>query len=218
MRIIKPSRDGKSFEVSAVQKEQRKVTEGDLFAEIAPDSQTGVQGEGEFEGAGRKRRKSKKERREKRESKDTYADIYAKGIRLLAMREHSKKELTDKLCGKTEQTDIALTVVDDLESENYQSDERFTESYVRSRANRGMGPIKIRAELNAKGVASQLIAEFLSNSSAIWFDNAERQYQKKYGDTPVKDYNDWSKRARFLQSRGFTSEHIQVAVPRVETD
>ena len=146
-------------------------------------------------------------------AKKEFNDLLAKGMRLLAMREHSIKEINDKLSAKALCLDTVGAVLDELIKNNYVSDERFTESYVRSRANRGFGPIKIRAELKNRGVSNQLISEYLDIGSVIWLDNARNQYHKKYGDTAVSDYNTWTKRARFMQSRGFTAEHIQVSLP-----
>ena len=143
-------------------------------------------------------------------------ELMAKGMRLLAMREHSIKELNDKLAVKALSKEAVTAVLDELIENNYVSDERFAESYVRSRANRGFGPIKIRAELKNKGISNRLIAEYLDIDSAIWLDNARNQYHKKYGDDAVSDYNTWTKRARFMQSRGFTAEHIQVSLPALD--
>jgi len=151
-------------------------------------------------------------------AKEQYAHLFAKGIRVLAMREHSVQEITDKLSKASDDLNIVYTVVEDLLSENYLSDERFAESYTRSRRNRGFGPSKIRSELFAKGIDSSLIDQYLQENSAIWLENAENQYHKKYGDEPVKDYNTWAKRARFMQSRGFSMEHIQVTLPSVDFD
>jgi len=157
----------------------------------------------------------------------TYSEVYAKGVHLLAMREHSVKELSDKLRSKlgisygvderqydANVADLVLAVIDELLKNKLLSDERFTESYVRSRANRGFGPVKIRSELQTKGVSEILMDEYLQHNDAVWFDNAQSQYQKKYGDSSVTDYDAWSKRARFMQSRGFTMEHIHVVLPK----
>jgi regulatory protein len=201
-------------------------------------------------------------------AKKEFNDVFARGLRLLAMREHSVKELTKKLFDKLEassrteglnlvlgskgsdsdsdctadgsnndctadgsdndckadgsdRVDISSTiyaVIDDLLRQKYLSDERFTEVYIRSRRIRGFGPIKIKAELKNKGVSNHLIQDYLDEGSAIWFDSALFQYQKKYADVPINDYNEWTKRARFMQGRGFTMEHIHVTVPRVEFD
>ena len=152
------------------------------------------------------------------DSKQEFNRLLAKGVHLLAMREHSVKELTDKLKVNSDSNDIVYAVIDELLNKNYVSDERFTESYVRSRRNRGFGPMKIRSELSAKGIDSSMASEWLEASSPIWFDYAREQYHKKYGDMSVSDYNEWSKRARFMQSRGFSMEHIKVALPCIEFD
>ena len=150
--------------------------------------------------------------------KQQYDALFAAGVRLLSMREHSRAELEAKLGSKTESADLLFAVLDGLRSANYQSDSRFTENYVRSRANRGYGPLKIQKELKIKGIQNNMIDEFLNVDSAIWYENARTQYDKKYGEQPVSDYNTWTKRARFMQSRGFSSEHIQTTLPPVQSD
>ena len=156
-----------------------------------------------------------KTKADKPSKKSEYDTVMHRAIHLLSMREHSVKELQDKLSAKTDNIDVVLSVMDFLLSNDYVSDGRFTEAFVRSRANKGHGPIKIRAELRAKGVKSLLVDEHLNDSAAMWFDAALALYDKKYGDEPVLDYKSWSKRARFLQGRGFNMEHIQSVVPQV---
>jgi len=150
------------------------------------------------------------------EEKQEFNRLFAKGVYLLSMREHSVQELTDKLKLKSEFSDIVYAVIDELIENKYLSDERFAESYVRSRANKGFGPIKIRTELKTKGINNVLIGDYLDMNSPIWFDNAREQYHKKYGEELATDYKEWSKRARFMQSRGFNMEHIQVIMPSPE--
>lgn len=145
-----------------------------------------------------------------------YKALMQKAIYLLSMREHSVQELAGKLNAKSDNSAAVPAVMEFLLENDYVSDIRFTESFVRFRANKGQGPIKIRSELRAKGVSTLLIDEHLDVDTAVWFDNAEALYNKKYGDEPVSGYNTWSKRARFLQSRGFTMDHIQSTVPQVD--
>ena len=145
-------------------------------------------------------------------NKDEFNRLFAKGVYLLGMREHSVHELTNKLNAKTEFGDVVLAVIDELLENDYVSDMRFAESYVRSRTNRGFGPVKICAELNVKGVKSSLIRESVDSGSSHWFDVAREQYEKKYR-LPAADYKEWTKRARFLQGRGFSMEHIQAVRP-----
>lgn len=149
------------------------------------------------------------------ESKKAYRELLERGIKLLSMREHSQTELRRKLASKGALPELVDEVIDELLELGYLSDERFCEAYVRSRAQRGFGPAKIRAELHTKGVSQTLIAEYLLQDSQRWYALAEQQYQKKYGDVKVVDYKDWSRRARFLQSRGFSMDHIHGCVPQI---
>ena len=139
--------------------------------------------------------------------------LFAKGVYLLGMREHSTQEMLAKLNAKSESTDVVLAVIDELHENDYLSDERFAQSYVRSRTNRGFGPVKIKTELKSKGISNRLVDDYLDSNSPQWFDVAREQYEKKYSSVNVKDYKEWTKRARFLQGRGFTMEHIQAVQP-----
>ena len=175
---------------------------------------------------GKKRRRSELSAEKVGESNSRFNDpartefneLFARGLRLLAMREHSVKEIRDKLADKADNFDLINAVIDELRENKYQSDERFTETYVRARSNRGFGPIKIKAELKAKGISASLIQEYLDQGAALWFDSAKNQYLKKFGDTTIQDYSAWTKRARFLQGRGFNMEQIHCVVAPVESD
>ena len=82
---------------------------------------------------------------------------YNKALSYLTRREYSRRELELKLLDKgfvDVEIDEALTQLID---ENYLSDERFAEAFVKSRANRGYGPVKIRLELSERAVANDLI-------------------------------------------------------------
>ncbi|RBP49318.1 regulatory protein RecX [Arenicella xantha] len=151
--------------------------------------------------------------------KKQYLVLQSKAIRLLAMREHSVKELHTKLSSKAEGfIDLVDAVIEEMLNEGYLSNDRFAESYTRSRLARGFGPVKIKLELQNKGIEASLADEYIDARSGHWLDAAIKQYHKKYGDAVVSDYNDWSKRARFLQGRGFTMDHIHIVVPTVVQD
>jgi len=42
-----------------------------------------------------------------------------------------------------------------------------------------------------------------------WRACAARVRARKFGDAPPPDYKTWARQARFLQQRGFRSEHIE---------
>jgi regulatory protein len=55
------------------------------------------------------------------------------------MREHSKIQLINKLKNKGFEVDIINNVLEDLRNSGFQSDERYTEEYIRYRQNSGYG-------------------------------------------------------------------------------
>lgn len=134
---------------------------------------------------------------------------YNKAVELLARREHSHYELKNKLLGRdyTEQ-EIEPALIQ-LEQENYLSDVRFAESYVRLRVEKGFGARKIKAELYEKGINSELASLVLAKIED-WQPIIEAAYQKRF----IKRSEDVNKEKvyRFLSYRGFTSEQIRRVV------
>jgi len=136
----------------------------------------------------------------------------------LARREHSLFELTQKLSKKFPETDreLLLEVLDTLKSENLQSDERFTESYVRYRKSRGFGYLHIKAGLAVRRVGDSLIARHLLADDEDWQLTAEQLVVKKlrYQEPPGYGSKLHRKLIKFLQSRGFSSLEIRKALEK----
>lgn len=135
---------------------------------------------------------------------------YANSLRLLAMREHSELQLWKKL-EQREFDEIEISdAIELLKSENYLSDERFAESYLRSRQLKLYGPIKIRLELEERGVSGSIISQAMYEfeESGDWFAIMQQAYVRKYGDSKAEDYSEKAKRCRYLQNRGFESSLI----------
>ncbi len=78
-------------------------------------------------------------------------------INLLSRREFSRHELYQKLIVRTSSDTYLLELLDQLAESGYQSDQRFTESFLRSRINRGLGQMRIERELKEKGIDQYLI-------------------------------------------------------------
>lgn len=143
----------------------------------------------------------------------TEHDAREVALGLLARREHSKRELIIKLRARGCPEKIITQVVDQLAAEGMQSDARFAESFVRSRIDRGRGPLRIRAELIERGIEDDLIAEALLQYEDWWRDLALEAYNKRYGeDRPSGDIVERSRRSMFLQRRGFTADQIRYAI------
>ncbi len=126
-------------------------------------------------------------------------------MNMLARREQSRKELENKL-GTRFEADVINRVLDDLKSEGLQSDQRFLESFVSSRINRGQGPLKISYELRNKGIAVEAIADQLEPYAENWLEIAKDVLERKFGEEPPADYKERQKRQRFIASRGFPND------------
>ncbi len=129
-------------------------------------------------------------------------------LRLLARREHSRQELVLKLGARGFQQQEVTDVIDRLADEGLQSDVRFASSFTRYRINRGQGPLRIRAELQQRGVGNELITDALDSEGVDWLELAEEQRRKRFGERIPETATEQARQQRFLHHRGFSSEHI----------
>jgi regulatory protein len=128
---------------------------------------------------------------------------------MLARREHSLHELQQKLVRKGCGAELAAEVARDLETGQLLSDGRFAEDLLRVRRERGYGPLRIKKEMQDKGVDAQLIAHYVDAADPQWVEVLKRVRRKKFGDRRPKSYQERARQARFLQYRGFTFDQIQ---------
>jgi regulatory protein len=141
----------------------------------------------------------------KQEAKER-ASLSLSAMNMLAMREHSRFELEQKLGKKSEDNALIAQVLNRLENDNLLDDQRFAQMFIRSKANSGFGPYKIKQELQAKGVGKTLIAEALVELDIDWFKNATELYLKRVARVTDIDMKEKHKQSRYLQNRGFPSE------------
>ena len=141
-------------------------------------------------------------------------DMRAFAYRLLGRREYSVFELGQRLRQKWSAVDnidsLSDELIEALVEENLVSDERFTESFVRSRLQRHQGPLKIKAQLRNKGIADALISSELANYSEQWTELAREWLQRQHPG-PL-DFDGRKKYYRRLASRGFTHEQAMQAM------
>lgn len=128
---------------------------------------------------------------------------------LLARREHSRRELEQKLLARGFAVSEISAELDALERERLLSETRFATQFVGRRARRGDGPVKIRAELMQRGVSDELIEQELQQVEEDWLREAERVREKKFGRAIPETYEERARQARFLQNRGYTLEQIR---------
>ncbi len=136
-------------------------------------------------------------------------DIRIAAMDLLARREHSRRELRQKLQKRFKDPELVEAQLDRLAEERLQSDSRYAESFLRQRLNRGHGPVRIRQEMRQKGITDDEIARAMAEESADWSALAEETYRRKFGTLPPEDMREKARRSRFMQYRGFSPDHYQ---------
>lgn len=142
----------------------------------------------------------------------TAASAEAVAVRLLARREHSRHELARKLAARGVPDELIDTVLGRLAEHHLQSDDRYAESLVTSRAGRGQGPVRIGRELVERGVAPESVEQALSEAGKDWFDLARQVRRRRFGVALPKDWKSRAQQSRFLEYRGFTGEQIRYAL------
>lgn len=104
--------------------------------------------------------------------------------------------------------DIAR-VLDDFAAARLQSDARYAEAYVRSRASRGFGPQRIAQELKQRGAGAEDISQALADPEHDWRALAAHADRRKFGAHPPGDFVTAAKRRRHLEYRGFAPDQIR---------
>lgn len=147
----------------------------------------------------------------------TLEALKGRALALLTRREHSRAELLSKLTEFGGQSQDVLAVLDELQERSLQDDSRFVDAYIRSRINRGYGPLVISQSLRQKGVAAELIGEGLSAIDS-WVALASDVRLKKFGHKTPQDRKEQAKQMRFLMYRGFNASDANRAIKSVGMD
>ncbi|ERJ19813.1 Regulatory protein RecX [Salinisphaera shabanensis E1L3A] len=82
---------------------------------------------------------------------------------------------------------------------------------VASRAARGVGPVRIRAELAAVQIDDAAIERALAETETDWKALAEAVRAKRFGVEQPEDFPAKAKQMRFLQRRGFDMDMLNAA-------
>lgn len=149
-----------------------------------------------------------------KKSKKQSPSLKARALRLLSLREYSRKDLGSKLSEYASQIDAAegdntLTIesiLDDFEQRGWLSDTRFAEALVRRRSER-YGVRKIQGELNRAGVSSEHSADLLEQLKLSEFARAKELWERKF-DIIATDPKERARQYRFLVSKGFNADLV----------
>ncbi len=125
----------------------------------------------------------------------------------LSRREHSEKEIYLKFVNLVNSKDTLLEEILKLKEEGLISNQRYAEAYIRSRFHSGFGPIRIKYELEKKGVIESIIKTAFQETDLDWDDKLKSEFKKKYESNDMKSLND-NKISKFFLYRGFDLEKI----------
>lgn len=137
-------------------------------------------------------------RRELRREKSEFQQLLAQALKALARREHSTVELKRKLHGYLDRTSnnecdfpnqaasqttdqIIDQIIEALVLDGSLSDERFAAEFVRSRIQKGYGPIRIRMDLLERGIPDRLAEDELTRPTEFWQQQAADVCLRKFG-------------------------------------
>jgi regulatory protein len=139
-----------------------------------------------------------------------FGAAHAAAIALLARRDFPSGELRAKLAEKGYNREVVAEVVEELRERGAVNDERYAGNFVAYHAGRGQGPARIRRDL--RGALEPELLEAALDSYADWAALARRVRASKFGASVPADWKSKARQARFLQYRGFSADHIWLAL------
>ena len=140
----------------------------------------------------------------------------AYAVVLLARRDYSTRELRQKLKERGYLEHAIEPVLLELEETRKLDDQRYGANVVASRSRRAYGPARIRNELRRKGVAADAIETAIAGGEGEeapdYFRLAREARTRKFGPELPTDWKEKARQGRFLQYRGFSTDHIRAAL------
>jgi regulatory protein len=142
--------------------------------------------------------------------------LTGRALRLLSSREHSRAELERKLAQyETEPGELAR-VLDNLQAKDFINEGRVVASVLYRRAPK-LGALRVKQELQSKGLAPEAVAEAVAQLRTSELERAREVWRKKFG-VPPEDAAARGKQMRFLASRGFGGDTIHKVVAGADED
>jgi len=144
---------------------------------------------------------------------------YRDGLRLLARRELSVKELRDRLLDREHAPDDIDRAIEHLLDTQALDDARVARAYARTAATvKGRGRLRVMRELNAMGIAKETASEALAE---VFADVDERSLiakalQKKLRGRPrIANAAEHARLYQYLMRQGFTPAGIAAAFTKL---
>ncbi len=148
--------------------------------------------------------------------------LKGRALRYLAQREHSRAELERKLARFAEDSPDASAQAqiaaarDELAAKGLLSDARAAESVLAAQGRR-FGVRRLQQTMQAKGLASELVAATLQQARGSEHERAREVFARRFG-VPAADAATRAKQMRFLAGRGFEGDVIRRVVRPSDDD
>jgi regulatory protein len=142
--------------------------------------------------------------------------LKGRALRLLSGREHSRAELERKLAAHEEEPGQLARVLDELQARDFINEQRVVDSVLHRRSGK-LGALRLRQELQAKGLDGEMVQAALTQLKSTEFERARQVWQRRFDATPA-DVAECGKQARFLAARGFDGEVIRRVLSGHEPD
>ena len=133
--------------------------------------------------------------------------LKGRALRLLGQREHTRLELERKLGRYEEEPGTLAQALDELQAKGYLDEQRAAESLVHRRAGQ-YGAIRLRQEMQDKGVARELIDQTLASVQDSELSRAREVWRRRFDAMPQTG-PERAKQTRFLLARGFPGEVVR---------
>lgn len=132
--------------------------------------------------------------------------LKGRALRLLSGREHSRAELERKLAAHEQEPGQLARVLDELQARDFINEQRVVDSVLHRRSGK-LGALRIRQELQAKGLDNEKVQAALASLKSTELDRAREVWARKFESLPT-DAAQRGKQARFLAARGFDGEVV----------
>ncbi len=143
--------------------------------------------------------------------------LQAAASALLARRDYPRAGLRAHLLDEGFEAGAVDALLEGYVAQRIIDDGRFAERYVAFHGARGRGPARLRRELAGVGIDDGLIRQAL-DSGPDWVALAQALRTRRFGSRAPLSWAEKARQARFLQYRGFSTDHIRSALGADDID
>lgn len=129
----------------------------------------------------------------------------------LGRRDHSEKELRQKIGRKTDNQQWIDAVINECFEYGYLDDTRFMENFIHTSQNKGFGSARIKRDLLRKGIDANEITNVFETTEHDYIKNAVSLLSGKYKQR-IENQHLKQKAMLFLQAKGHAFDDIFSAI------